>query len=195
MHDAAACALAEQRWGCPTATRLAYLTCGTGLGAGFVFDGKPYVGAAGRSPEVGHVRWRDDGPEAFGKRGSVEAYGSGSGLKKLAQFLFPQRWPDGCDGPALAALAANGDPDARHVIATNAQSVGGTCAILADTLALDRIVLGSLARYLGEPWLKQVRATFVAEVLSSIAATCAVEGSILGDRLQDCSSLAAALLV
>lgn len=193
MHDAAACALAEQRWACPQATRLAYLTCGTGLGVGLVFDGKPYIGAAGRSPEIGHVRWRDDGPQAFGKRGSVEAYGSGSGLAGLAQYLFPIRWPNGCDGPQLATLAEGGDGDATAVIQTNARTIGGVCALLADTLALDRIVLGSLARYLGEPWLKEVRSVFAREVLESVLQSCPIEPSILGDRLQDCSSLAAAL--
>jgi predicted NBD/HSP70 family sugar kinase len=91
----------------------------------------------------------------------------------------------------LAILAEGGDPDATAVVQTNAHSVGGVCAMLADTLALDRIVLGSLARYLGEPWLKKVRGVFAGEVLESVLQNCPIEPSILGDRLQDCSSLAA----
>ncbi len=39
-HDAAACALAEYRWGIDReVTGLVYLTCGTGFGAGLVIDG------------------------------------------------------------------------------------------------------------------------------------------------------------
>ncbi|MBV8750490.1 MAG: ROK family protein, partial [Candidatus Eremiobacteraeota bacterium] len=40
-HDAAACALAEVRWGADRGVGgLAYLTCGTGFGAGLVIDGR-----------------------------------------------------------------------------------------------------------------------------------------------------------
>ena len=40
-HDAAACALAEFRWGTDSEARyLVYLTCGTGCGAGLVLDGR-----------------------------------------------------------------------------------------------------------------------------------------------------------
>ncbi len=193
QHDAAACALAEHRWGCPWATRLAYLTCGTGLGVGLVFDGLAYVGAHGRSPEIGHARWRDNGPVAYGKRGSVEAYASGTGLRLLAQHLFPQRWPEGCDGTSLNALAAAGDADAQRVLLESAQAVGGVAAWLADTLALDRIVVGSLARYLGAPWMQQVRETFQREVLPYHAQSCVLGPSELGERLQDCSALAVAV--
>ena len=192
-HDAAACALAEHRWACPDATRLAYLTCGTGFGVGLVFDGISYVGARGRSPEIGHTRYRDHGPTAFNKTGSAEAYAAGSALPRLAAFLYPHRWPEGLPGPDLAALAADRDPDARHVIDTNADAVGHLAARLADTLALDRIVLGSLARYLGSPWLNRVRHAFTAEALPGLAAHCPITPSALGDTLQDRSTLAVAL--
>src|SRR5271170_1372176 len=92
-HDAAACCLAEFRWGRGIGkSRLIYLTCGTGFGAGIVFDGEIYRGAAGRSLEIGHARFRDEGPEAFGKIGSVEAYCAGASLGKLAAWNFPNRW-------------------------------------------------------------------------------------------------------
>src|ERR1700735_1372830 len=62
-HDAAACALAEWRWG-PNAgvDGLAYLTCGTGFGCGLVLGGKARYALDGRSSEIGHVRFRDEGP-------------------------------------------------------------------------------------------------------------------------------------
>ncbi|MBC5803511.1 MAG: ROK family protein [Candidatus Eremiobacteraeota bacterium] len=53
-HDAAACALAEVRWGADRDVRgLAYLTCGTGFGAGVVIDGRVRYGSSGLSPELG----------------------------------------------------------------------------------------------------------------------------------------------
>ena len=91
-HDAAACCLAEYHWGLGIGrSRLVYLTCGTGFGAGIVIDGKPYYGAGGRTVEIGHARFRDDGPEAFGKIGCVEAYRAGASLGKLAAWKFPGR--------------------------------------------------------------------------------------------------------
>ena len=194
-HDAAACAFAEFLWGAgQNCDRVAYLTCGTGFGAGLVLDGKIYYGAGGCSPEIGHWRYADEGPTAFGKSGSAEAFCSGSGLSKLAAWKFPQRWqarpPTGAE---LSALAAHDDPDAREILALNARAVGDIAARLSDLLRLDCILFGSLARYLGEAWMEGVRKQFSAEALPGSAQTVRLAAAALGTRLQDCSALAAAL--
>lgn len=192
LHDAAACALAEYRWGAgKNSERLAYFTCGTGMGIGMVFDGKPYLGAAGRSPEIGHARLWERGPRAFGKDGCVEAICSGEGLSRLAKWFYPEKWPDGCAGKKLAELARAGDADALRVIRTSAEATGRTCAWAGDMLFLDCIVLGSLAKHLGDLWLPTVRATFAAEVLEHVRETCRVVPSEL-ENLQDLSAIAAA---
>jgi hypothetical protein len=64
--------------------------------------------------------------------------------------------------------------------------------MLADLLVLDDIVLGSLATYLGEPWLERVRAMFAREALTDRIASCTLRASSL-EHLQDLSGLAAAL--
>ncbi|GAA0573857.1 ROK family protein [Rhizomicrobium electricum] len=52
--DVNGAALAEFRWGAAQgADAVVYITVGTGLGAGFVIDGRPLHGA--RHPEVGHI--------------------------------------------------------------------------------------------------------------------------------------------
>jgi len=52
--DVAAAALAEQRWGAGQGTRsLAYVTVGTGIGAGLLADGRPWHGLV--HPEAGHI--------------------------------------------------------------------------------------------------------------------------------------------
>lgn len=194
-HDAAACAMAEHRWGAAKgATRAAYLTCGTGFGVGLVFDGRPYHGARGRSIEIGHVRYRDDGPTAFGKQGCFEAFAAGSSLPRLAAWKFPHRWRDAPpEGATLAELAAQGDADAQAVIELNATAVGDACALLADLLFLDVITLGSLARYLGEEWLNSVRRRFATQALPAATEACRVVPAGLGDRLQDLSALVVAI--
>jgi len=194
-HDAAACALAEYLWGLGRAPRrLVYLTCATGFGAGMVFDGKPYYGAGGRSPEIGHMRLAQDGPAAFGVTGSAEAFCSARSLARIAAWRFPERWPAEPTPKEVEELWRAGDGDARAVVECNAAMVGRCCAFLGDLLHPDHIALGSLARYLGEPWLELVRAEFVRDVLPDVAADCRIEGSRLGSRLQDLSALAAAFL-
>ena len=80
-HDAKAGALAEWMFGAPRGTRSAvFLTCGTGLGAGVIADGRLLRGAADAAGEVGHWRVAADGPSLYGKRGSWEGYASGTGL-------------------------------------------------------------------------------------------------------------------
>ena len=196
-HDAAACALAEHRWGVGRgASRLGFLTCGSGFGLGLVIDGEPYHGAGGRSIELGHVRYRDDGPTAFGKQGSFEAFGAGNSLPRLAAWAFPERWTaDPPRGEVLSALAEEGDAEARSVIEANAEAVGDACALLGDLLGLEVIALGSLGRYLGAAWLASVRRRFEAQVLENVARTCRVELAGLGERLQDCATLAVAALL
>lgn len=190
-HDAAACALAEYHWGSNRGVSgLAYLTCGTGFGAGIVVDGRARYGSRGYSPELGHVRYRDDGPDVFGKPGSFESYGAASALPKIARRIDPSF--DATTGVAVAERAAHGDPVARAAIEHNAAAVGAACAMLADLLVLDVIVLGSLASYLGEPWIERVRATFVREALPHHAESCTLRAPSL-PNVQELSGLAAAM--
>lgn len=192
-HDAAACALAEVLWGGHGRPgRLVYLTCATGFGAGLVIDGVPYYGARGRSPEIGHILLDPDGPEAFGIRGSAEAFCSARSLGRIASWKYPARWPAPPEPAAVQALATAGDPDAAAVVALNAAMTGRVCALLADVLQPDLIVLGSLARYLGPSWVEAVRRECRRLALPDAAAHCAIEPSSLGERLQDLSALAAA---
>jgi len=190
-HDAAACALAEVRWGADGGVGgLAYLTCGTGFGAGIVIDGRARYGSRGYSPEIGHVRYRDEGPDVFGKPGCFESYGSASVLPRLAQRIDPAF--DAAGGAEVAGRAARGDAVAQRAIDENADAVGAACALLCDLLVLDVIVLGSLASYLGEPWIARVRAAFAREALPHHAAACTVRAPSL-PNVQDVSGLAAAL--
>jgi glucokinase len=190
-HDAAACALAEVRWGADRdVTGLAYLTCGTGFGAGIVIDGRARYGSRGFSPEIGHVRYRDDGPDVFGKPGSFESYGAASALPKIARRYDPAY--DAESGADVARRAAAGNRVAQAAIDDNADAVGAACALLADLLVLDVIVLGSLASYLGEPWIARVRMAFAREALPDHAASCKLRAPSLPD-VQDLSGLAAAV--
>ncbi|MFA4943997.1 MAG: ROK family protein [Lentisphaeria bacterium] len=192
-HDAAACALAECCWGAAQGlNRVAYLTCGTGFGIGLVFDGKIYCGAHGHNCEIGHARYAEDGPVAFGKAGSFEAYCAGSALGRIAAWKFPNLWPKAPPSEEISKLAKGGHPEARQVVAINARAVGRACALIADMLFPDIIILGSLANHLGKLWLDQVQDAFAAEALPAAHQACRIAPSALGKRLQDFSALAVA---
>lgn len=90
-----------------------FIALGTGLGAGFVIDGKPFLGASGSALEVGHHTLRVGGERcSCGRRGCWEAYCSSYALERDFKIL---------SGKALEAyevvkLARAGDRDALKAI-------------------------------------------------------------------------------
>ena len=195
-HDAVACLLAEYYWGGARGCRDAiYLTAGTGCGAGILIDGKPLRGPRGQTPEPGRIRVADDGPVCFGKAGCIESFMSGTGIAKLAPFLFPKRFAGPVPTRELVALAEAGDAEARRVLEVSAQRSGQSCALLGDLFSPEVILIGSMARYLPPWWMEQLEAAFRAEVLPLNGGATRIEGAALGDRLQDLSSIAPAIPV
>jgi len=104
-HDGNAGALAEFHFGVGKRWRgkarpdkmksdlehLIFLTFGTGIGAGFIVNGRILRGATDTAGEIGHWRLAEDGPLAFGKRGCWESFASGAGLIHLAAQMHPAR--------------------------------------------------------------------------------------------------------
>ena len=191
QHDAAACALAEWHWG-PNAgvDGLAYLTCGTGFGVGLIINGKVRYGADGRSPEIGHVRYQEEGPAIFGKPGSYEGYGSANALALLLSFRNPKEFPVATPVQVVDEVR-KGNADAIWTLRENERAVGRACAMLADLLALDVIVLGTLADYLGPPWIQAVKDVFRDEALDVNMDACSIRSAM--PAVQDKSALAAAM--
>jgi len=193
-HDAVACLLAEYYWGAACGSRCAiYLTAGTGCGAGILLDGRPLRGPNGQTPEAGHIRIAADGPVCYGKAGSIESFCSGTGIGKLAPFLFPQRFHAPVPVRDLVTLAETGDAQARRVLEISAAKTGESCALLGDLFSPDTILIGSLARYLPAWWMDQIRDAFQREVLPCNGTRTRIQPAALGDRLQDLSSIAPAI--
>jgi len=187
-HDAAACALAEYRWGPDAGSRgLAYFTCGTGFGTGLVLDGSVRYGAGGQSPEIGHVRFQPDGPRIFDKPGCYEGYASAKAIGLLYRYFGGEA----IDSAAVVDRAAAGDERARLALFWNVRAVGTACAMLVDLLAVDVIVLGSLATYLGDTWVEAVREMAASEAIARHLAEVTLRGPM--PHVQDLSGLAAAL--
>ena len=88
-NDANACAVAEWKFGAAKgAENVIFLTCGTGLGAGIIINGRLISGTSGMAGEVGHIRLSNYGPAGYGKVGSFEGFCSGGGIAQLGRLRY-----------------------------------------------------------------------------------------------------------
>ena len=92
-HDGNAGALAEFYFGAGQGYQnIVFLTMGTGLGAGIIFNGQIYRGTTDCAGEVGFIRMNRDETNGISWEGTWESYCSAAGLVRLAQKRFPQIW-------------------------------------------------------------------------------------------------------
>jgi glucokinase len=196
-HDGNAGALAEYHFGVGRGRaglrHLIFLTFGTGLGAGFIIDGRILHGASDTAGEVGHWRLSREGPEGFGKTGSWEGFASGAGLVQLARRLYPQRWDAQTPIRELVEAMLANDTDALSVAETAGRRMGQGIALLVDALNPQLIVLGSLAVALGDRVLGPAREVVVREALPEAVAACEIVPAMLGTRIGDVAALMAGL--
>lgn len=81
QNDANACALAEWKWGAGIGTNnMVFLTFGTGMGAGFILDGRLYTGTNDMAGEVGHVRLEQRGQSDTGRPDRLKAFAAAAVL-------------------------------------------------------------------------------------------------------------------
>jgi len=201
MNDANACALAEWRSGAGRGTRnMVYLTCGTGMGAGLILDGRLYEGTNGNAGEVGHVRLSARGPVGFGKPGSFEGFCSGGGIARAARAAA-RRGKCGAFGAAaveavtarhVARAARAGDEAALRVFAESGRRLGQALAILVDVLNPDMIVLGAVFRRCRDLLEGPMLAELQREALAPALGVCRIVPAELGDDLGHHSALAVA---
>lgn len=207
QNDADACALAEWKYGAGIGCdSMVFLTCGTGLGAGLILNGRLYSGACGMAGEVGHIRLSEYGPVGYGKAGSFEGFCSGGGIAELGRLYAKEalqtghglsycRTADELEGITakhLAECAARGESDAARVFDTAAEKLGHGLSVLIDLLNPEAIVLGSVfvrAEALLRPKMEEVIAR---ECLSLSRSACRILPARLGETLGDMAALSVA---
>ncbi len=136
-NDADAAALAEARWGAGKgASRFIYVTIGTGIGGGLIFDGKVYRGVDGAHPEIGHHTIDPGGPRCFcGARGCWEVLASGPAMESA--YGVP-----GVTSRQICELAASGDEQALRAVEREGRYLGIGLANLITLFCPDVIALG-----------------------------------------------------
>ena len=152
--------------GCSSALMI---TLGTGVGSGFIVDGKIHDGFRSLGGEFGHICIAMDGePCTCGQRGCWEAYASATALIRQAKAAAAAD-PDSAlnksgqiSGRAIYAAAAAGDPTAQAVTAKYAEYVGVGLVNLVNALYPEIILIGGGVSAAGEALLAPVRAYVAA---------------------------------
>ena len=205
-NDANACALAEWKFGAGIGARnMAFLTFGTGLGAGLILDGKLYAGTNDNAGELGHIRLSDFGPVGYGKCGSFEGFASGGGIAQLARFKVSEKhqmgqrvsWCapgqlDEITARDVADAAAAGDELALEIYRISATYLGRGLAIVIDLINPEVIVIGGMYtrnREMMEPFvLREIE----REALSHARRVCSIRPAALGEQIGDYAALSVA---
>lgn len=203
-NDANAAAIGEMAYG--TARGMSdflVVTLGTGLGSGFVANGKVIYGHDGFAGELGHVIAVRDGRNCgCGRNGCLETYCSATGLVRTANIWMQERNDDSelrsvnaneLKAHHIQRAAANGDRLALEIFDYTARILGQT---LADTVALTSpeaiIFFGGMAKA-GDILLAPTRKYMEQNMLNIFANKVAFHLSALPDA--DAAILGASALV
>lgn len=188
-NDANATALAEHRWGSGQGCRdMAFLTMGTGIGAGLILEGRLYRGPRDLAGEVGHMTLLPDGPPCpCGKRGCLEALASGTAIGRVGRERFGE---EAVTAETVCARARLGDPTAQKILVEAAFWMGLGLANLLQTLNLERIVLGTLAVHAADLLLNPIREAARAHCWPRVWEGVSIVPAALGDAAQDKAALA-----
>jgi glucokinase len=137
-NDANAAALAEWKLGAGRGlSSLVLLTLGTGVGGGFVLDGRLYRGWA----EVGHMVVQAGGPPCQGNchgRGHLEALVSGTAADRIAREL----WGPDADSRTLVEHAREGVEEALAQLDEIAELLGAGIGSLVNLFNPELVVVG-----------------------------------------------------
>jgi glucokinase len=156
-NDANAGALGEYRFGGGRgAHSIFYITLSTGIGGGFVCDGKIHHGKDSLAGEIGHIPVSNSGVVcACGARGCLETFCSGTAIAARAHE-WAQRRPESIGrllelsggrveditSRAVAEAAAEGDSVAVGIIQETARWLARAVLTVVRMLNPDKVVLG-----------------------------------------------------
>lgn len=210
QNDANACAVAEWKFGAGRGCKnMAFLTFGTGLGAGLILDGKLYSGASDMAGEVGHIRLAADGPIGYGKAGSAEGFCSGGGIARTGAAAVKAALENG-ETPALytategnfdkitarliAEMANSGDEFCKRIYADCGRRLGMLLSFMMDMINPEVIVLGGVFMRSGHLIRPSMEEVIAREALPYASRVCRVLPAGLGENVGDYAALSVACM-
>jgi len=143
-NDAIAAVLAESAWGAGRGVgSFLYITVSTGIGGGWVLNGRIYRGARGAHPEIGHHTIEPGGPACFcGSHGCWESLASGRAMAAWLASEFPEQAARLPDAKAICAAALTGNAAAQAAVRREGRYLGIGLANLITLFVPDVIALG-----------------------------------------------------
>lgn len=210
QNDANACAVAEWKFGAGRGCRnMAFLTFGTGLGAGLILNGEVYSGASDMAGEVGHIRLAADGPVGYGKAGSAEGFCSGGGIARTGVAAVKKALENG-ETPALytavdgnldmitarliAEMANAGDEFCKRIYADCGRRLGMLLSFMMDMINPEVIVLGGVFMRSGHLIRPSMEEVIAREALPHASRVCRVLPAGLGESIGDYAALSVACM-
>ncbi|HIK04237.1 MAG TPA: ROK family protein [Trichormus sp. M33_DOE_039] len=195
-NDANVAALGEQQFGAGQGyDSLFYMTISTGVGGGWILNGKPWRGAMGMAGEIGHMVVDPTGPICLcGKRGCVERLASGPYMAQNAREILtnPQAILSGellknlvgnnlnlLTGQLISEAAAKGDDVATTVLQKSAWALGLGIGNVANLVNPKLFILGGSVTKAGKSWWDTLQKTAKETALPEV--TFEILPAALGD--------------
>lgn len=169
-NDANAAALGEAKFGAGKKfSDSTFITLGTGVGGGFVVDGKLYEGYNSMGAEIGHMVIRKNGIQCTcGRKGCLEAYASATGLirdtvqemlvdKNSLMWEFCKHDLNQVDGRTAFECSKKGDSASLRVYRRYVEYLGEGIVNIVNLFRSQAIIIGGGVSAQGDYLLKPVQ--------------------------------------
>jgi glucokinase len=174
-NDANVAALGEHGFGAGQGYEsIFYITVSTGVGGGWILNGKPWRGAGGMAGEIGHMVVDPTGPPCLcGKRGCVERLASGPYMALDVREVLGRVGGRGGEiiqklvennlelvtGKVVSEAALLGDVLAENILYRGAWGLGMGIGNVANLVNPQLFVLGGSVTKAGKKWWEVVKKT------------------------------------
>jgi glucokinase len=182
-NDATLAALAEHRFGVGQGSeRFLTVALGTGIGVGFIENGKPVHTANGTMGDIGHVIVDPTGKRSCrqGCHGCLESVASALALEERYSALRGKKSETGLR--ALFGSARAGDVQCKLIVDEAAQFIGAAVVTWMHIFAPDRIAFAGGVSAAGEDLLSPVRKTIARLAMADYAAKATILPATLGSK-------------
>ena len=182
-NDATLAAVAEHRFGVGQGSdRFLTVALGTGIGVGFIENGKPVHTANGTMGDIGHVIVDPTGKHTCrqGCHGCLESVASALALQDRYNAMRGVNSDEGLR--ALFGSARAGDVGCAHIIDEAAQHIGAAVVTWMHIFAPDRIAFAGGLSTAGEVLLSPIRKTVTRLAMKNYANKATILRATLGSK-------------
>jgi glucokinase len=182
-NDATLAALAEHRFGVGQGSnRFLTVALGTGIGVGFIENGKPVHTANGTMGDIGHVIVDPTGQHTCrqGCHGCLESVASALALQERYIALRGVKNDEGLASLFDSARAGHGE--CAHIIENAAQHVGAAVVTWMHIFAPDRIAFAGGVSTAGEVLIEPIRKTVSRLAMKDYAEKVTLLQAMLGSK-------------